>query len=118
MINNLEKIKNKTKRDIVRNICREIINSCDTIKKISIFGSVARGDDNEDSDTDFYLEFTEKPIDEDYIYTDSVNEVINIIRKNLFCIGGADVVIKDDFCNYDDKFIQNIKNEEVICYER
>ena len=115
---NLKNINNKEKSKLIENIVIQIINKSNIVNKISIFGSVARGSDNENSDIDFYIEFTEKSIDENFIYIDKVDEVIDIIENETFRKGGCDIVIKDDFCKYNKKFLENLRKDELVIYER
>lgn len=116
--NNINKIKNKEKSKLIKEACEEIIKKSKNISKISIFGSVARGDDRIDSDIDFYLEFNCLPIDENYIYIDDVDNVIDILNNKTYKKGGCDTVIKNDFCEYSEKFIKNLRKDEIILYER
>lgn len=118
---NLDKIKDPNKVKVIENVCNKLINDKnvnDILESISIFGSVARGDDKDDSDIDFYLTFNISPIDENYIYIPYVDKAIDIIMNNVPWKYGADVCIKDDFVKYGKLFYKNLERDKLTIYDR
>ena len=88
------------------NIIKAINNICiksKEVKKISLFGSRARGDNNERSDIDLAVYFLTNP------YYDVIEEL-----ENIETLLKVDITIVND--SIDDKFITNIRNEEIIIY--
>ena len=83
------------------------------IKKIILFGSVARGDDGDDSDIDILI-ITSNDNDEFKISDDIYSKVFDILINN-----GERISIKIRTLNYYNKykhssFLSNVENEGVV----
>lgn len=76
------------------------------LKSIYLFGSRARGTNNENSDIDLHV-YSKEPI--------SLIKHSNILAdcKDVLDMD-VDLVVNN---NYDEEFFNNIKNEEVLLYE-
>ena len=88
------------------NILKAVNNICmktKEVKKISLFGSRARGDNNERSDIDLAIYFFDKP---HYDVIEALEDIETLLKVDI-------TIINDSLT---DKFITNIKNEEIIIY--
>lgn len=92
--------------NLSKNIVKSIIEKAlkyRSIKKITLFGSRARGDNHERSDIDLAIYFFDKP---DYNIISDLEEVETLLK--------IDVTIFSNLL--DEKFIDNVKKEEIIIY--
>lgn len=76
------------------------------VKSISLFGSYARGEANEDSDLDFYID--KGDVDDLFKYFGLVNDLEDVFGCHV------DVVTTDI---EDKEFLNSIKKEGVLLYE-
>lgn len=97
MIYSIDEIK----RRIIPIVCEYGINS------ISLFGSYAKGNANEDSDLDFVMDKGELRGLIQYI------SLVNDLEKEFGC--HVDLISKG---SSNKKFLNKIKNDEVLLYER
>ena len=79
------------------------------VKKLSLFGSYARGDADEESDVDFIFDDSDGKIKSYFHYLDFVFDLEDEFKCKI------DLVSEGIF---DKKFLNEIKNDEVILYER
>ena len=79
------------------------------VKKISLFGSYARGDADEQSDIDFLFDGGEGKIRSLFTYCDFVNDLEEEFKCHVDAVSEG---ISDQ------NFLTEIKNDEVILYER
>lgn len=77
------------------------------VKRISLFGSRARGEDNADSDYDFLI--SKGNLNSLLYYVSFVNELEEVFGTHVD-------VVSDTACDKD--FINSISKETVLLYER
>jgi len=98
----------KNRYEIAQEFSNKIKNKY--IKRIVLFGSVARGDDNDDSDIDILIISNNQELIEDIIS----DEKFNILTKYKELISAHIISEKhyDDTINY--SFLTNVRNEGII----
>ncbi len=81
----------------------EIGNKYKDIKKITLFGSRARGDNSDRSDIDLAVYFVDKP---NYNVIGDFEEIETLLKIDVTVITNG----------LEEKFLQNVKNEEIVVY--
>ena len=84
------------------------------VEKVYVFGSYARGEATEDSDIDFYVEFSSPP---GLRFCSFYSDVEECLEKNV------DIITKDALFNpvtmkNNQLFIERILNERMCVYEQ
>lgn len=97
----------------IKNIISLVAKEYD-VERISIFGSYARGEADNNSDLDLYVEnFSYKPFHSIFNFMARMEESFN--KKVDIITDTSEQFIRD---KYDKALFENIKKEKVICYER
>ena len=84
---------------------KQIASLNSNIKKVSMFGSRARGDNNDRSDIDIAIYFNST---QDYNVLDKIEEIETLLKIDV-------TIITETLSSH---FLNNIKNEEIVIYEQ
>ncbi len=84
---------------------KRISSKYDTIKKVVLFGSRARGDNSPRSDFDIAIYFNDKP---EYQLLDDIEQIETLLK--------IDTTIVSE--NLDRSFLNNIETEGITIYEQ
>ncbi len=93
--------------DDIKNKSRSVFDKHDFVKKVYVFGSYARGEENADSDVDFYIQRNRETLLDFYSLYDELQEALNI-----------NVDIVHDGEQIAPYLMRNIQKDKVLIYER
>ena len=104
MIKRVEPINSMDKLEVIKTKIAEIVKSYD-ISKVYLFGSCARGTDNENSDIDFFV---------------VPNKNLSLLKQSSLLVNckekfnkDVDIVVDD---GSEDNFIKNINKDKILVY--
>lgn len=115
MARKIEDIKPSVRRALERFVQEVLARQSDNVVRIVLFGSVARGDDNEDSDIDVFLLLKHDNVDEDLINSAiSADDMSDYETYTTPFSMSLDNYIKDEDI---EPVIKNINREGIVLYD-